>query len=60
MDMKPLALMLVLTALAVSEPARLFEAVMNIVVNVLKLVIHLIYHARSSRMGQRTPTRRAL
>ena len=40
MDMKPLALMLVLTALAVSEPARLFEAVMNIMVNVLKLVVH--------------------
>ena len=40
MDMKPLALMLVLTALAVSEPARLFEAVMNIVLNVVKLFVH--------------------
>jgi hypothetical protein len=39
MDMKPLALMLVLTALAASQPAHLFGAMMGIVVNVLRVLV---------------------
>lgn len=40
MDMKPLALMIVLLAMAASEPARLFGALVNVVMSVLKLIIH--------------------
>jgi hypothetical protein len=40
MDMKPLALMLVLTALAASQPAHLFGAMMGIVMNVLRVLVH--------------------
>ena len=40
MDMKPLALMIVITALAASQPAQLFAAAINTLVNVVQLFVH--------------------
>ncbi len=40
MDTKPLALMIILLAVAASEPARLFGALVQVVMSVLKPMIH--------------------